>query len=197
MTTKRCTKCQLVKSTSEFAKDKHARDGFTRKCKQCFRDYDTEVRQRGLQMLQSLAMDKGCCAHCQRPYSNEDWHFFEFDHIDSQLKKSEKETKFGWIVCNSKEFFQRVAPNLQLLCVKCHKFKTSEENKFGGPVHQKKHGQSEPPEVIDFGWNLFNPVPTPEADDYLSWSWSLVRREGDWIVQRDIDGRITKSQLAK
>ncbi len=197
MTTKRCNKCQLVKSTSEFSKNKYVPDGLSYTCKHCHRKRHAEDRQRGLEILQCLAVDKGCCAHCERPYLNEDWHFFEFDHIDSRCKQSKKETNAEWVSRHTQEFFERVKPNLQLLCIKCHRLKTSEENSFGGAVHQKLHGQSQPAEVIDFGWNLFNPTPTPDADDYVSWAWSLVRREGDWIVQRDIDGRIIKSELAK
>ena len=197
MTTKRCIKCQLVKSTSEFHQLKTNQDGFDSRCRSCIQFYNGEKTQRGLQILQDLAITRSCCAHCQRPYLNEDWHFFEFDHIDPNQKQSTRETESKWVQSNEFEFFQRVAPNLQLLCIRCHKIKTREELKLGGVVHQKTYGQSQPAEVIDFGWNLFNPVPTPEADDYVSWAWSQVRREGDWIVERDIDGRIIYSQLAK
>ena len=191
MTTKRCNKCQLVKSISEFARDKSSQDGFTRRCKHCFRTKNAEVRQGGLQILQSLAMDKGCCAHCERPYSNEDWHFFEFDHIDSRLKKSRKETELHWVMSHRREFFERVAPNLQLLCVKCHKLKTTEENKVGGAVHEKKYGQSQPAEVLDPGWDLFHPVPVGGPDE-LKFEYTALLKEGDWITVRDIDGNLIR-----
>ena len=190
MTTKHCYKCQLVKSASEFKKNRNL-------CKKCDQAKETRRRQRGLEILQKLATIQGHCQNCERSYTNDEWHFFEFDHVDAKLKKHNYETNVGWVASNEKKFWETVVPNLHLLCVKCHKLKTSKENKDGGAIHQKKHGQSKPAEVIDFGWNLFNPTPTPEADDYVSWSWSLVRRESDWIVQRDIDGRIINFELAK
>ena len=188
MTTKRCNKCRLVKSTSEFGNDKKSRDGFTYNCKHCIRCIDKEARQRGLQILQTLAMARTCCAHCQRPYSNEDWHFFEFDHIDSRCKKSDKETNIGWVARHTQEFFQRVEPNLQLLCIKCHKLKTIEEYRFGGAVHQKMHGQSQPAQVIRHDLTLFDPSLTLEPGE----EYSLHEREGEWITVRDIDGNLIR-----
>ena len=197
MTTKRCIKCKLVKSTSQFYKQHTNNSGLSSRCKGCLQIYNAGRTERGLQIMQALAMSKSCCEYCQRPYSNEDWHFFEFDHINPNQKRSNVETHSLWVNANQDEFNERVAPNLQLLCVKCHKIKTSEESKLGGSVHQKKYGESKPAEVLDFGWSLFNPIPLPETDDYTSWSWSLIQREGNWIVQRDIDGRIINSELSK
>jgi hypothetical protein len=150
----------------------------------------------GRKILQDLAKERGQCAHCQRSYCLEDWDFFEFDHIDPTLKKK-TDSKDYWVKAHLQEFNEKIKPNLQLLCVRCHKLKTKKDLARGGGSHQLRHEASAPAEVIDFGWNLFNPVPAPEADDYVSWSWSLVRREGDWIVERDIDGRIIYSELAK
>jgi len=39
MDTKRCSKCGISKSLSEFYKDKWSKDGFTKRCKTCFRNY--------------------------------------------------------------------------------------------------------------------------------------------------------------
>jgi len=145
--------------------------------------------QRGLQILQDLATTRGCCAHCERPYSNEDWHFFEFDHIDPTQKHSRRETESRWVDRNEYEFFKRVAPNLQLLCVKCHKIKTSKECKLGGVVHQKMFGESKPAEVLDPGWDLFNPVPLAEPDE-LKMTYTQLAKEGIWITVRDINGKL-------
>jgi hypothetical protein len=156
MTTKRCSKCQLVKSTSQFNKHKECRGGFNATCKSCCSIRETQRSERGLDILQSLAMTRGCCNHCQRPYTNEDWHFFEFDHIDPSLKQTRRETESRWVSGHQVEFFERVAPNLQLLCVKCHKIKSIEEQKLGGAIYQKMFGQLEPAEVIQTDLTLFD-----------------------------------------
>ena len=74
-----------------------------------------------------------------------------------KLFKTEAEAR--WIDGHRDEFYTRVAPNLQLLCVKCHKIKTSKELKLGGSVHQKIHGQSQSAEVIEPDLTLFD-LPT-------------------------------------
>ncbi len=185
MATKRCGKCQLVKSTSEFCKNSSP-DGLHSQCKHCKRHANAEARQRGLEILQSLAIDEGCCAHCKRPYSNEDWYFFEFDHIDSRLKQSKIEIKREWVAKNTQEFFERVKPNLQLLCIKCHRLKTTEENKVGGAVHEKKYGQSQPAEVIRHDLTLFDPSLTLEPGE----EYALHTKEGEWVTVRDINGKL-------
>ena len=197
MTTKRCTKCQLVKSVTEFNKNNATKDRLYHHCKDCARKNLDKHTKLGLEMLQNFALQAGQCKLCSRNFTIDDWHLFDLDHIDPNQKLHKRETSPIWVALHQQEFELRVKSNIQLLCIKCHRNKTTEESKRGGSVHQKIHGQSEPSEVIDFGWNLFNPVPTPEADDYVSWAWSQVRREGDWIVERDIDGRIIYSQLAK
>ena len=155
MTTKRCNKCRLVKSTSEFGKNSSP-DGLHSQCKRCKRKIRAESKQQGLEILQGLAKDKGCCAHCKRPYSIQDWYFFEFDHIDPRLKQSKIEIKGEWVAKNTQEFFERVEPNLQLLCIKCHRLKTTEENKVGGALYAKKYGQSQSEEVIETDLTLFD-----------------------------------------
>jgi hypothetical protein len=186
MATKRCGKCQLVKSVTEFNKNTKDRDGLRNSCKMCCQNTNAVTTQRGLDILQSLAMTQGCCKLCQRPYTNEDWYFFEFDHIDPSLKQSKKETEARWVSGHQDEFFQRVALNLQLLCIKCHKIKTSKELQLGGAVHQKKFGVTKPAEVVELGWNLFTQPPTLE--DFETYSYHL--REGDWITVRDINGKL-------
>jgi hypothetical protein len=191
MTTKRCNKCQLVKSTSEFNKNSKKRGGLKTECKKCQQLFSKNYFLKGLAVAQSFASQKGCCNHCQRQYTNEDWHFFEFDHIDPILKKHRRETDLKWIAAHSYEFETRIAPNLQLLCVKCHKIKTSEECKLGGSVHQKMFGQSKPIEVLDPGWDLFNPVPVGGPDD-LKFGYTALLKEGEWITERDIDGNLIR-----
>ena len=188
MPIKRCTKCQLVKSTSEFSKKKNVRDGFNNCCRVCNAIWSATHTQRGLRILQALALKQGCCQECSRPYLDEDWHFFEFDHIDAKLKQSNKETESRWVAGHVIEFATRVAPNLQLLCVKCHKIKTSEESKIGGAVYQKMHRQLEPAQVIHQDLTLFESRPTLEPGE----EYSLHSREGEWITVRDIDGNLIR-----
>ena len=133
-------------------------------------------------------MARSCCAHCQREYTNEDWHFFEFDHINPNDKRSKKETASQWVCAHHHEFVERVAPNLQLLCIKCHKLKSSEEAKVGGAVHKKKHGESKPPQVIQRDLTLFNPELTLESGE----EYSCHTKEGEWVTVRDIDGNLIR-----
>jgi hypothetical protein len=156
MTTKRCSKCQLVKSLTEFSYKKGCRNGLNPTCRTCNSIKATKYNQIGLKILQTLAMSQGSCQHCSLPYSNEDWHFFEFDHIDAKLKVSKKETEASWVTAHQVEFLERIAQNLQLLCVKCHKIKTSEELKLGGLVYQKTFGDLPPPQVIETDLTLFD-----------------------------------------
>ena len=156
MTTKRCIKCKLVKSTNDFSKHKIRHDGLSTRCRSCEAKRSAKAIEQGLKILQSLAIGRGSCEHCKRPYSNEDWHFFEFDHIDPSLKRSRKETDSRWVVAHVVEFTERVQPNLQLLCVKCHKIKSSQEKKLGGAVYEKKYGQLKPALVIQTDLTLFN-----------------------------------------
>jgi len=194
MATKRCIKCRLLKSTSEFYKHLTNTDCLDTRCKSCVQFYSAQRIQRGLQILQNLATTRGCCAHCQLPYSNENWHFFEFDHIDPSLKQHKKETKSPWVAKYQHEFFQRIAPNLQLLCVKCHKIKTSKELKLGGAIQQKNIGGTKPPQVLDLGWNLFNPVPLAEPDE-LNMTYTQLAKEGMWVTQRDVQGNLIWFEL--
>jgi hypothetical protein len=186
MATKQCSICQLVKSLTEFNKNNGNQDRLSTYCRVCQSKYTANRTKRGLSVLQDLAITIGCCSHCQRPYTNEDWHFFEFDHIDPSLKQSRRETDTKWIASNLNEFFTRVAPNLQLLCVKCHKIKTSKELKIGGTIYEKSSGVTKPAEVVELGWNLFTQPPTLE--DFETYSYHA--REGDWITVRDINGKL-------
>ena len=188
MTTKCCTTCQLVKSTSEFNKQRKTSNGFRHACRQCQQKEAVDHSERGLNVLKNLAKNKNCCNHCQRPYFDEDWYFFEFDHIDAKLKQSNKETEARWVAGHVNEFATRVAPNLQLLCVKCHKLKSSEESKIGGAVYQKRFGQLKPAEVICHDLTLFDPSLTLEPGE----EYSLHTKEGEWITVRDIDGNLIR-----
>ena len=188
MTTKRCNRCQLVKSTSEFNRHITNSDRLKGDCKSCQQKQNVKYAEIGSHILQNLAVIKGCCNQCQRPYQNEDWHFFEFDHIDPKLKKFNKETSHQWISCHQQEFLKRVVPNLQLLCIKCHKLKTSQEMKLGGSVHQKKYGQSKPAQVIQRDLTLFDSAITLESHE----TYTLHACEGQWVTVRDIDGNLIR-----
>ena len=159
MTNKRCTKCHVVKSGTEFNKSKKYSQGLHLWCKVCVATSAKRLTERGLKVLKSLAENRGCCQHCLRPYTEEDWHFFEFDHIDPNLKLFKTETESRWVAGHIDDFITRVVQNLQLLCVKCHKIKSIEEMKLGGSVYQKIHGQSQSAEVIEPDLTLFD-LPT-------------------------------------
>ncbi len=188
MTTKRCTKCRVIKSVSLFNKQKIRLDGLRSTCKTCDAVAAAQVTARGLKVIQDLATSRGCCQHCSRPYTNEDWFFFEFDHINAKLKRSNKETDTRWIAAHTDEFLTRVVPNLQLLCVKCHKIKSGAEIKIGGAVYQKTFGETKPAQVIQRDLTLFDPHLIIESRE----EYTLHAREGEWITVRDIDGNLIR-----
>ena len=187
MTTKRCKKCGLIKSGTEFNKNQQTRDRLSYLCRRCLHFYRAELHQRGLQILLELAISQGCCQHCERPYSIEDRHFFEFDHIDAKLKQSKRETATAWVGANKNQFLKRIALNLQLLCIKCHKMKTKEECELGGSIYQKMHGQSQPAQVIQRDLTLFDAITIESHEMY-----TLHTQEGEWVTVRDIDGNLIR-----
>jgi len=187
MTTKRCKKCFLVKSLTEFNKSpRNTKDGRHPWCKNCQANINAAFARKGLEILQTLAKTKGSCNICARPYTDEDWYFFEFDHIQPSLKLSRRETHSGWVARHIQEFFERVEPNLQLLCTKCHKEKTSEELKLGGKIHQQKQVQHKPAQVIYREPTLFDAIVVLEAHE----TGSITRKEGPWITVRDLNGNL-------
>ncbi len=183
MTTKRCRKCQLVKSTSEFYN--HATHHL---CKDCQTLNVRKHQEIGKKILQDLAQEIGECQNCKRVFSLEEREFFEFDHIDPTLKQK-RDTSAAWVKAHIKEFHEKVRPNLQLLCIKCHKEKTKKDIARGGGSHRKIHGLTPPPQVIDPGWNLYNPIPVG-APDELHFGYIHLDREGEWWTVRDIDGNL-------
>ena len=156
MNIKRCTKCRLVKSTTEFNQKANSPDGVDYRCRNCQQIESDRLTQRGLDVLMNLANSQDHCQDCQQPYSDEDWYYFEFDHIDVSLKKHRKETNARWVAGHTVEFLKRVAPNLQLLCVKCHKIKSREEKKVGGAVYLKTFGESKSKLIIQPDPTLFD-----------------------------------------
>jgi hypothetical protein len=60
---------------------------------------------------------------------------FALDHIDPSLKLHSTETSPLWIFHNQQEFWSRVAPNLQVLCVHHNNIKRSQEYGVGGVMH--------------------------------------------------------------
>ena len=188
MTTKRCKRCQLLKSVTEFNVQSQRRDRLNTLCRACVSITQQKLSDRGYKILKDLAMSRGCCEHCALPYSNEDWHFFEFDHIDIKLKQTRRETEARWIAGHTEEFVTRVAPNLQLLCVKCHKIKSIQEQKLGGAVYQKMFGQSGPAQVIQRDLQLWDTALTLEPGE----EYAFYDREGEWWTVRDMFGNLIR-----
>ena len=60
---------------------------------------------------------------------------FALDHIDPSLKLHSKETSPIWIAHNEQEFWSRVEPNLQVLCVHHNSVKRGLQYGVGGEMH--------------------------------------------------------------
>ena len=144
-----------------------------------------------MKILKDLAYLIGKCQGegCGLLYDEENAGYFQWDHVDETLKLHNYETKGSWLVCHQQEFENRVRPNLQLLCVKCHKNKSVESMKAGGVAHQKIFGEQPLAEVVVPDINLF----TPFVED-ISEHTLFMYKEGNYAVTRDINGRIVEAQ---
>ena len=181
--TKRCSMCQKELSFNNFNKSQRNKDGFHSYCRIC----DSAQKEKKLKTIYELRnkiiKESGGC-QSKDCYSSPDqtrllvtgfnYGLFDFDHIDESLKQHGKETTSSWIYINMDEFLNRVKPNLQVLCVQCHRLKSNNSNRVGNKVHQKMYGRKSPAQFIDPGYNLFDSVQTNHIHlDEDNWSLSL------------------------
>jgi len=199
--TKQCSKCQLIKSLSEFNKDPRKSLGVNGTCKSCYSKYILDHKQATKQMLKQIRLDAGGCQdpNCQsspdhtRLLCHEDnIGLFDLDHINEHLKLHSEECRHGWITGNWQEFMSRVKPNLQVLCTHCHRARSGESSRLGNSVYSKKHGRKPPAQFVDPEHTLFNPPQTSLLfeDEDIQVLPDRIKREDDWFVTRDGHGHL-------
>lgn len=111
-------------------------------CHDCNRKNVRKVRERGLEVKEQLLTEAGGCmwlnddgTRCHMRYPRDHRGNFTLDHIDASLKEGDHETRADWIVSHEQEFFERVRPNLQVLCCHHNRIKASIEQGVGGILH--------------------------------------------------------------
>ena len=200
--TQRCRICQRELSIDKFTNQQNSK----RKRTECMECALSRVRDRTKPGFEIKSLIKKEAGGCQNPdccsanhgerllVTNFNELMFQLDHIDESLKLHTMETKASWIACNKDEFFDRVKPNIQVLCYQCHQQKTSNAHRVGNKVHQKIHGRKPPSQFIDFGYNLFNIDKknnmSVKQHDEVSGTQIIERSdyENGWFVYRDIYG---------
>lgn len=95
MMTKKCSKCQKVKETTEFSKNKCKKDGFNQECKPCNRESHKKAREKGLTRWHDMKKTLGIgekeynalleeqeyvCAICSHPHVEEKGGRLHVDH---------------------------------------------------------------------------------------------------------------------
>jgi hypothetical protein len=154
---KRCVICDHAKPASSeyFHSQRKNGDGFHSFCKVCkqsrTRLLDARRRDLGLKIKEAFIRSIG--SKCQYPgchmrYPDDLPGNFDLDHVDPRLKQT-RETSLAWMAGNEKEFWERVAPNLRLLCCHHHRVITGEQFSFGGEWHQMLHGTADPAHMFN------------------------------------------------
>ena len=131
-----CTHCNTIKPKSHlvpFAK----REGEFVQCYECNRQDSRKYLAKGDAIRHSIFLKAGGCVWpgCHMRYPQDLRGNFALDHINAALKLHIRETGSMWIACNQEEFWSRVAPNLQVLCVHHNLEKKSLEYNVGGTMH--------------------------------------------------------------
>jgi DNA-directed RNA polymerase subunit RPC12/RpoP len=201
--TKRCTKCWKELSLDQFSSHSVHKDKKNYRCKRCDSERKRIQREIGGEIRFSTIRDAGGCQNpdcCSANYGkalllhDENYLSFQLDHIDESLKLNDYETDAQWIAGHQDDFFQRVKPNIQVLCYQCHLLKTKRGRVRGNSIDQKMYGRKLPAQFIDPGYNLFNDVERFDIfvdDDGEIWETPIYSKgfyEDGWFVQRDLDG---------
>jgi len=184
-------------SSDNFNKSKANKDGLQSYCRFCDsvrqgKERETVYELR-IQIIEESGgcQDDNCCSSADQTrllVTGFNYGLFDLDHIDESLKQHRRETTPSWIYLNMDEFLNRIKPNLQVLCVQCHRLKSNHSKRVGNKVHQKIHGRKTPSKFIDPGYNLFNQVETIHIySDEDNWSF-----EDDYSVCRDNEGLLIK-----
>jgi len=115
-----CPKCEKIKPTHAFSKNKNRKDGLGGYCKSCVRGYAndrySEIRKFCIEHL------GGKCVSCDTIEN------LQFDHIDPKTKNF----SIGKMLNFSVEELEYELYLCQLLCEGCHKEKTRENKEITG-----------------------------------------------------------------
>jgi hypothetical protein len=168
-----CPRCGEVKLATEENWNRNPRtsDQFFSWCRICESNRKQQdgdaAKIRGIEIKHEFIRSVGSkCQHpgCHMQYPDDLPGNFDLDHIDPRLKRKRRETEPGWMARHEQEFWERVAPNLRLLCCHHHRLITAEQARVGGVIHQILHGTADPA-------NLFN-IPQDNHPVLFEWKAS-------------------------
>ena len=146
-----CPLCDTIKPKSHLVQHSQSERWF-HFCYECGRRKSRERIVEGDRVRHSILLKAGGCVWpgCHMRYPR-DWRGnFALDHINPALKLHNKETDAKWIVAHEEEFWSRVAPNLQVLCVHHNLVKKGQEFGVGGIMHVEPWDDDEEIPHIDF-----------------------------------------------
>ena len=131
-----CPRCNKIKQRSHLVSATYSLGQFT-KCYECQRTQSRNHVEQG-HTIRAIIFERaaGCVwPGCHMKYPRDFRGNFALDHIDPSLKLHKNETSPSWIPHNQQEFWSRVAPNLQVLCVHHNNIKRGQEYGVGGEMH--------------------------------------------------------------
>jgi len=134
--TKKCSKCECEKETSEFNIQTRHNDGLSYWCKTCFREYRREHRianldeERALgrskcaeriKWLQDLKSEQPCmdCGQTYEPYC------MDYDHVPERGKKIASVSRLALNIAPKERILAEIA-KCDLVCVLCHNRRTQQ-----------------------------------------------------------------------
>ncbi len=131
-----CPICNTIKPKSHLVPHNQNERWF-HFCYECGRRRSRERLAIGDRIRHSILLKAGGCVWpgCHMKYPRDLRGNFALDHINPQLKLHSNETSSLWILHNQDEFWSRVVPNLQVLCVHHNGEKFSKEFGVGGIMH--------------------------------------------------------------
>ena len=140
-----CPTCNKIKPKLYLQAHRTIGPDFFTQCIECRRAATTKALREG-QMIRNLLYERagGCVwPDCHLRYPRDFVGTFCLDHINPSLKKGSYETNAMWITHNEEEFWTRVVPNLQVLCVHHNQVKRAQQYGVGGEMHIEPWDQDE------------------------------------------------------
>lgn len=147
-----CPTCNNIKPDYLMRAYKDKPEQF-RTCYECNRKTGRAVEEQWQQIRHSLLLKAGGCVWpgCHMRYPQDLSGNFALDHIDPKLKTGNHETKGTWVMAHLDEFWERVVPNLQVLCNHHNYEKMKMEIGVGGVLHINPWDEQEDEiRIVDF-----------------------------------------------
>lgn len=137
MVIKLCCRCNTEKPENEFSKDKNAKDGLCRVCKQCNKEYQIEYRKNKQKKWDGRVVAHKVCSKCgvKRPASDFNRNVSSIDGMDRNCKickKSYRQKNRDILLAKSREYNIKIAASEKIkvdrrVCSQCNVYKKAAE----------------------------------------------------------------------